>query len=134
MFEAILTDLKGRYGAKVLLSPDDLVEVIGISVGQQANLRSKGMFPIPTKKVGALVKVSIYDLAKYLSGVCSDVVKHEARSLTKTDDKPLPRLEKKKRRGQLEKGWWLDFQQSIYPILDKSFYAFRVGSERNVTI
>jgi hypothetical protein len=116
----ILDDLKGRYGERVLLSPQDLVEVLGVSVGQQANLRSQGKFPIPTKKIGNLIKVSIYDLAKYLSGLCDVEVKKEYKEIKKTQDKDINRLEKKKKKGLLETNWWLFKQDDIYDVLNKS--------------
>ncbi len=116
MIDVILSDLRGRYGDKVLLSPDDLVSVLGVSVGQQANLRSSGRFPVATTKIGHLVRVSIYDLAKFLSGECVNVVKK-----TKIDDKAsLNRAQKKAIKGHLEKDWWLSFQIYVYMGLDKS--------------
>jgi hypothetical protein len=63
MLEIILADLRDRFGDKVLLSPEDLASVINKSVGQQANERSQGKFPIPHKVEGRRVKVTIYDLA-----------------------------------------------------------------------
>lgn len=115
MIDLILQDLKSRYGDRVLLTPEDLVGVLGVSVGQQANLRSRGKFPVSTTKVGNLVRVTIYDLAKYLSGECVSTVKMAPVE----DTKPLSRGQKKARKGLLEKDWWLTYQVEIYSYLDK---------------
>ncbi len=110
----ILDDLKSRYGDRVLLSPSDLAVLLGISEGQQANLRSAGKFPMPTRKVGAAVRVSIYDLAKYLSGEAESA----ASSAIKTTDM-AGRIAKKKAKGRLEKDWWLNFHARVFAVLDK---------------
>jgi hypothetical protein len=68
----VLADLREQYEhlkGKVYLKPLDLVPVLGISEGQQANLRSQGRFNIPlqNKSAGLGVCVSIFDLAKYIA-------------------------------------------------------------------
>lgn len=67
LYEHALKDLKSDFGAKKLLTPDDIAEVIGRSASAQAILRSRCEFPMPIKKVGGKVYISIYDLAKYLT-------------------------------------------------------------------
>lgn len=67
MYETVLVDLKQRFGDKVLLSPHDLAPVIASSPAVQANLRSQNRFPMPVRKIGKKVGVSIYHLAEYLS-------------------------------------------------------------------
>lgn len=67
MYETVLTDLKKQFGDKVLLSPGDIAPIIDASPAVQANLRSQKRFPIPVKKMGKKVGVSIYHLAEYLS-------------------------------------------------------------------
>lgn len=67
MYETVLADLKQRFGDKVLLSPKDIAPVIAKSPEVQANLRLQKRFPIPIKKIGRSVGVSIYHLAEYLA-------------------------------------------------------------------
>ena len=64
MFQQILDDLKAQFGSKVQLSPEDIAEIINVSVGEQANKRSQGRFPIPYTKDGGRIRISIYALAK----------------------------------------------------------------------
>lgn len=66
--DEILRDLRQAYGPKVILSPQDLALAIGRSPKAQANMRSRGAFPMPVKRVGGKVGVSVYDLADYLAG------------------------------------------------------------------
>ena len=65
--DEILRDLRQVYGPKVLLSPEDLALAIGRSPKAQANMRSRGAFPMPVKRLGGKVGVSVYDLADYLA-------------------------------------------------------------------
>lgn len=123
MIDLILADLKSRFGAKVLLDPDDLVEVIGISTGQQANLRSQGRFPIATQKIGNRVKISIYELAKYLAGLATAHAKDELAKIPT----PLPRAEKKARKGLLEKGWWAFRHKAVVSIIEKSLLHYELN-------
>ncbi len=116
MFDLVLADLQGRFGSKILLEPADLADVIGISVGQQANLRSQGRFPIPTTKVGNKVKVSVYALAQWLASLAKQEVKTE---LAKTPN--LNRAEKKARRGHLTGQWWAFRQEAICAIIQKAY-------------
>lgn len=67
MIETILADLKTRFGEKVLLSPEDIAPIISSSPAVQANLRSQGRFPIPVKKIGRKIGITIYHLAEYLA-------------------------------------------------------------------
>ena len=114
MFAEILSDLKSRYGDRIFLSPSDLVEVLGVSEGQQANLRSSGRFPIRTTKIGSSVRVSIYDLAKYLSGEAESAAKV---GIKKTET--VNRAQKKRAKGRLEQGWWLYNQAKFFAVLDR---------------
>lgn len=66
--DEILADLKEQYGRQLVLSPPDIALAIGRSPKAQANMRSRGVFPIPVKRAGGKVGVSIYDLADYLAG------------------------------------------------------------------
>ncbi len=118
MFDVILEDLKGRYGAKVLLDPADLEPALGMSEGQQANRRSKGNFPVPYTKDGGRVKVSIYALANYLSK-CSEAsasmsMKEEIADL---DVKPSRKI-KKAKKGHLQSDWWRTFSTRVFNLID----------------
>ena len=116
MFHVILEDLKARFGAKVLLSPEDIADIIGVSVGQQANQRSEGRFPIPYRKDGGRVKVSIYDLAKYLSGESEIHAKQEIKKVTA----PLSRSDRKAMKGHLQGQWWALRGKQVISIIRKS--------------
>jgi hypothetical protein len=122
MNTAILGDLKARYGDKVLLDPKDLEPALGITVGQQANLRSAGRFPIRTTKVGNKVKVSIYDMADYLSSLCEASVDIEIKASS-----PVSRAEKKALKGHLEGQWWLEFQQVVYATIERQNLLLKIG-------
>ncbi len=76
--DEILRDLRQAYGPKVILSPQDLALAIGRSPKAQANMRSRGAFPMPIKRVGGKVGVSVYDLADYLAGDAASPSPHQA--------------------------------------------------------
>ena len=116
MFDIILADLRNQFGPKVLLDPDDLAPVINISVGQQANLRSEGRFPIPYEKIGNRIKVSIYDLAKHLAGMARQ---HSKTEIALSPDK-LNRVQKKATKGLLEKNWWAFRCWQVVAVIRKS--------------
>lgn len=124
MLEIILADLRDRFGDKVLLSPEDLASVINKSVGQQANERSQGKFPIPHKVEGRRVKVTIYDLAEHLANLGKTQVKQD---LARIPDK-LTRTQKKSTKGLLEKNWWLFHCSAIYAAIDRSILEFELPS------
>ncbi len=67
MFELIFNDIKERFPNKIILSPEDIAPLICINKQVQADMRHRGTFPIPIKKIGKKVGISIYDLAEYLS-------------------------------------------------------------------
>jgi hypothetical protein len=58
-----LADLKASFGPKKLLTMADIAPHIGKSRGAQTKLQGRGRFPVPVKKVGNTICVSIYDLA-----------------------------------------------------------------------
>lgn len=72
MYQTILNDLTARFGANVLLTPEQIAPIIASSPAVQANLRSQGRFPIPIRRVGSKVVVSIYHLAEFIAN--GDVV------------------------------------------------------------
>ena len=125
MLNVILEDLKSRFGAKVWLTPADLVEVIGMSEGQQANLRSEGKFPIPVEKFGNRIRVNIYALAKYLAACCDASVRKEMKSVPAK----LPRSDKKAMKGHLERDWWLLRKKTIVSIIWRS--DLEIGLRKN---
>ena len=61
-----LIDYLRKTKGKLLMSPEQLSEEIGIPTKQQSKLRKEGRFPIPFKNIGRLVYYSIYDVAKFL--------------------------------------------------------------------
>jgi len=119
MFKDILADLKAQFGSKIFLSPEDIAEIISISVGQQANMRSDGKFPIPYEKVGGRIRITIYDLAEYLANCCSKKVKQEMQQLPIA----LSRSDKKATKGHLAKGWWKLRCKPIVTIIEKSIFS-----------
>lgn len=118
MIDLVLADLRSRFGVKVLLSPSDIEDVIGVSVGQQANLRSQNKFPIPYDKSMGKVVISIYDLAQYLANVGKSVVKEQIRELP--DYPTMTRTQKKSTKGHLEGQWWLFHCPMVVAIISRS--------------
>ena len=116
MFQQILEDLKATFGSKIQLSPADIAEIINISEGQQANLRSEGRFPIPYTKDGGRIRISIYALAKYLSECCFKAVQREIVSIPCD----VSRTQKKVTRGHLAKGWWQLRRKPIISVVWKT--------------
>lgn len=64
--QQLIDYLKERTKGKLLMSPEQLAEEIGIPSKQQSKLRKEGRFPIPFKNIGRLVYYSIYDVAYFL--------------------------------------------------------------------
>ncbi|PKV47876.1 hypothetical protein CLU92_5348 [Janthinobacterium sp. 61] len=64
--EQLIDYLKKKTKGKLLMSPEQLSEEIGIPTKQQSKLRKEGRFPIPFKNIGRLVYYSIYDVANFL--------------------------------------------------------------------
>jgi len=116
MFQQILEDLKATFGSKIQLSPADIAEIIGISEGQQANLRSEGRFPIPYTKDAGRIRISVYALAKYLADCCNSDCQHEMKLLPAD----VSRTAKKSTRGHLQKNWWHLRRKPIISIIWKS--------------
>lgn len=119
MFDVILDDLKKRFGDKIFLTPDDLALITGISIGQQAKLRSENRFPIPYEKIGNRIKISIYHLAEYLSKKANTY----ARKTAHQDVKPLA-LDKKKEtkkaaKGRLKEDWFRNFMSAFLARYEK---------------
>ena len=66
MDQQLIDYLKERAKGRLLMSPEQLAEEIGIPSKQQSKLRKEGRFPIPFKNIGRLVYYSIYDVANFL--------------------------------------------------------------------
>lgn len=64
--EQLLDYLREKTKGKLLMSPEQLAEEIGIPAKQQSKLRKENRFPIPFKNIGRLVYYSIYDVADFL--------------------------------------------------------------------
>lgn len=127
MLEIILADLRGIFGNKVLLTPEDIAEIIGISVGQQANLRSEDRFPIPYDDKTGRIKISIYALAEYLANHGRKQVKTVLKQETKLGpDKPT-RVQKKARKGHLEGQWWALRQRQVIAVINRSLLELELA-------
>lgn len=64
--QQLIDYLRVKTKGKLLMSPAQLAEEIGIPTKQQSKLRKEGRFPIPFKNIGRLVYYSIYDVANFL--------------------------------------------------------------------
>lgn len=89
--QQLIDYLKERTKGKLLMSPEQLSEEIGIPSKQQSKLRKEGRFPIPFKNIGRLVYYSIYDVANFLlngESTPSKEVPEEARAPITIKKKP----------------------------------------------
>lgn len=66
VIQQLIDYLKEKTKGKLLMTPEQLSEEIGIPSKQQSKLRKEGRFPIPFKNIGRLVYYSIYDVANFL--------------------------------------------------------------------
>ena len=64
--QQLIDYLRVKTKGKLLMSPEQLAEEIGIPTKQQSKLRKEGRFPIPFKNIGRQVYYSIYDVANFL--------------------------------------------------------------------
>lgn len=64
--QQLIDYLREKTKGKLLMSPEQLAEEIGIPSKQQSKLRKENRFPIPFKNIGRLVYYSIYDVANFL--------------------------------------------------------------------
>ncbi|MEY4496324.1 MAG: hypothetical protein RL744_1388 [Pseudomonadota bacterium] len=112
-----------------MLGPEDIADIIDMTVGQQSNKRSDDDFPIPWSKDTGRVKVTIYHLADYLANHGKRQVKQE---MSKIPDK-LTRSQKKATKGHLEKEWWLFRSRSIVAIIEKAILENELHSKESVS-
>ena len=66
--QQLIDYLKERTKDKLLMSPEQLAEEIGIPSKQQSKLRKEGRFPIPFENIGRLV-VSHVESYRYDCGL-----------------------------------------------------------------
>lgn len=64
----------------MLLSPEEVAPIIAVNPAVQANLRSQGRFPIPIRKVGKKIGISIYHLAEFIANGSVSVTEIPATS------------------------------------------------------
>ena len=92
MFDRVLSDLQRNFPGKILLSPTEIAPIIAASPKVQANMRSQGRFPIPVRKTGAKVGVSIYHLAEFIAtGQVEQDAGAEGPAIAEESDLPLRR-------------------------------------------
>ena len=86
--QQLIDYLRGKTKGKLLMSPEQLAEEIGIPSKQQSKLRKEGRFPIPFKNIGRLVYYSVYDVANFLLNGDTTPVKEAPEPAAPT---PLPK-------------------------------------------
>jgi len=64
--QQLIDYLRDKTKGKLLMTPEQLAEEIGIPSKQQSKLRKEYRFPIPFKIIGRLIYYSIYDVANFL--------------------------------------------------------------------
>lgn len=107
MYQTVLNDLTARFGADVMLTPEQIAPIIASSPAVQANLRSQGRFPIPVRKIGNKVVVSIYHLAEFIAN--GDVVIEKPQpEPTKPTAKATPKT--RSNTVVIDKGWMTALQ------------------------
>ncbi len=90
--QQLIDYLRAKTKGKLLMSPEQLAEEIGIPTKQQSKLRNEGRFPIPFKNIGRLVYYSIYDVANFLlngESTPSKEVPEEATAPIQIKKKPV---------------------------------------------
>ena len=90
--QQLIDYLRVKTKGKLLMSPEQLAEEIGIPTKQQSKLRKEGRFPIPFKNIGRLVYYSIYDVANFLlngESTPSKEVPEEATAPIQIKKKPV---------------------------------------------
>lgn len=104
MFREIVEELKQTVNGRMVMTPAELQTIMGLSVNQQANMRSQNRFPINHQKVGSKVLYTVHAVAKHLSASATDSVKETIKEIER--DKPLSRSKKKNMTNHLKSGWW----------------------------
>ena len=87
----IIDYLKIKTGGKLVMTPEQLEQEIGISTKQQSVLRTQARFPIPHKKMGRSVLYSIIHIADFL--IDGEVYTAPNK---KYEPKPAPKISRSK--------------------------------------
>lgn len=87
----IIDYLKIKTGGKLVMTPEQLEQEIGITTKQQSVLRTQQRFPIPHKKVGRSVLYSIIHIADFL--IDGEVY---TKPNKKYEPKPSPKIARSK--------------------------------------
>ena len=87
----IIDYLKIKTGGKLVMTPQQLEQEIGISTKQQSVLRTQERFPIPHKKMGRSVLYSIINIADFL--IDGEVYTAPNK---KYEPKPAPKISRSK--------------------------------------
>lgn len=118
MFREIVEDLKQASGGRLVMTPAELELVLGVSVGQQANLRSQCRFPIKHQKIGNKIVYPIHAIAKHLSSSASDSAREAIKVIE--EDKPLSRTLKKKKGNHLKADWMLSYRLRLFALIERT--------------
>lgn len=134
MYDKILEDLQKTFGDRKFLSPADIAPIIYTSTQTQANMRSKGIFPLPTFKQGKKVGITIYALADWLAINSQLPTKSSPKQGTSSKIIATPRPVKIKK----GKNDWiiafrenLEFNQNLATHLEKIALQEAVGIDPN---
>ena len=87
----IIDYLKIKTGGKLVMTPEQLEQEIGISTKQQSVLRTQQRFPIPHKKMGRSILYSIIHIADFL--IDGEVYTAPSK---KYEPKPAPKISRSK--------------------------------------
>ena len=87
----IIDYLKIKTGGKLVMTPQQLEQEIGISTKQQSVLRTQQRFPIPHKQIGRSVLYSILHIADFL--IAGEVYMAPNK---KYEPKPAPKISRSK--------------------------------------
>ena len=159
LYDHCLADLKARFGPDAfLLTPQQIAPIIKRTAEVQANQRAtdkknegtgkRKLFPLPVKKEGRGVYVSIYHLAEWIAtGDCSAT---EIESLPEADKEeqpakvkaaaPAAQKMKVKKVGEFDDILWLaqwqnsiNFQIQLYAEVEKLLLTETVPDKPNRT-
>lgn len=88
--QQLIDYLREKTKGKLLMSPEQLADEIGIPAKQQSKLRKENKFPIPFKNIGRLVYYSIYDVAHFLlNGETAQTIQQPEPQPTPIKQKPV---------------------------------------------
>jgi hypothetical protein len=126
MFREIVEDLKQASGGRLVMTPAELELVLGVSVGQQANLRSQSRFPIKHQKIGSKIVYPIHAIAKHLSSSASDSAREAIKVIE--EDRPLSRTQKKKMGNHLKGDWMLSYRLRLFALIERNEIEEEIAS------